>query len=204
MAGKFPETIYLFACPLDILKVGGREVVRIPPANEAFYWSLDPLAATTKLTEAEAEKLSVPTVSFAARLWGCSWGEKHYDVLRSFYLDKGYNPASIDVAHELGYPLFEVHSKPVVVSSQDDIQSAVKRDKRLLSTYPTRDKWCLLCEHYQSKIQALRSQTYTTTKPAPTLTRHRCIRGRIELSICISIVIIFVAIYFGTGIGTSP
>ncbi|KAJ6539862.1 hypothetical protein DFH09DRAFT_69545, partial [Mycena vulgaris] len=151
---KFPETIYLFVCPLDIRQVEEREVVQIPVSNEAFYWSLDPSGAD-RLTQEETEELSLPSVSFAARLWGCSWNETQYDVLRCFYLDKGYNPASLDVAHELDYPLFKIHDEPLVVSSEEDIQSAAERDKRLLSTYPTGDKWCLLCDHYQSRIQSL-------------------------------------------------
>ncbi|KAJ7465951.1 hypothetical protein FB451DRAFT_1261443 [Mycena latifolia] len=143
MTGSFPEKIYLFACPLDARQVGGRQVLLLPPSNEAFYWSLDPLGAD-KLTSEEAEKFSLPNVSFAVRLWGCSWNETQYDVLRHFYLNKGYNPASTDATHALHYPLLQVHDESIVVSSKGDIQLASERDERVLSTYPSQDEWCLL------------------------------------------------------------
>ncbi|KAJ7742649.1 hypothetical protein DFH07DRAFT_777595 [Mycena maculata] len=111
MAGTFPEQMYLFVSPLYVRQV--------PPPNEAFYWSLDPLGVE-RLTEDQAETFRVPNISFAARLWGCSWTEDHYEALQHFYLDKGYNPASLDAVNQLGCPLFEVHREQVVVSSQGD------------------------------------------------------------------------------------
>ncbi|KAJ7649172.1 hypothetical protein B0H17DRAFT_1338774 [Mycena rosella] len=203
LTNKFPGSLYLFACPLDVRQVGERGVIQIPASNEAFYWSLDP-SGVEKLTGGQAEGFNLPSVSFAVRFWGYSWNQTKYDVLQRFYLDKGYNPASIDVAQELDYPLFEVHDQPLVVSSKEHTQAAAERDKELLSTYPTRDEWCLLCEHYKSAIanlnagQGVDSKKVTGTKWTKfrsSLRRYQPISSQVKLFFAISFAIICVAVF---------
>ncbi|KAJ6460547.1 hypothetical protein C8R45DRAFT_1029373 [Mycena sanguinolenta] len=75
------------------------------------YWSLDP-SGSNPLSAEEASILGFPRIELATEIGGVFWDDAVYAGLRKFHVAKGCDPDSQDVAHELGYPLYEL-SVPV-------------------------------------------------------------------------------------------
>ncbi|KAJ6597521.1 hypothetical protein DFH09DRAFT_1304320 [Mycena vulgaris] len=134
MADVPKRDIYLFLFQPRVECLDGYPVIRIPPASEAFYWSIDPRGAT-KLTSEMAEEIGVPYVFFETWVTGVSWTRRDYEILAEFHGAKGFNPLSRDVASNLGYPL--IKGNTTTHTSLSEINSnEVESTKEALKTYP--------------------------------------------------------------------
>ncbi|KAJ7624624.1 hypothetical protein FB45DRAFT_751106, partial [Roridomyces roridus] len=71
------------------------------------YWSLD-ASGTARLTAEEARELGFPELCLALNMGGTRWSDKDYTGIQQFHAAKGYDPDGLDVARELGYPIFEL------------------------------------------------------------------------------------------------
>jgi hypothetical protein len=60
----------------------------------------------------EATQLGFPAVRFQIKVHASWWHDSFYAGLRHFHEEKGFHPASQDVARHLGYPLFEMYNPP--------------------------------------------------------------------------------------------
>ncbi|KAJ7642421.1 hypothetical protein DFH06DRAFT_1475230 [Mycena polygramma] len=114
-------TGFLFLCPENDFWTGPSSVHW--PTCPA-YWSFEPSGAHPLSTE-EAMELGFPTLQFSTELAGSRWDSSVYAGLAKFYLAKGFDPYSQDVARHLGLPLFQL-SVPIdpvfahIVEEQDD------------------------------------------------------------------------------------
>ncbi|KAJ7618873.1 hypothetical protein DFH06DRAFT_85339 [Mycena polygramma] len=97
-------TGFLFLCPRDNLCTAPSSACS--PTCPA-YWSLDPLGAHPLSTE-EAIELGFPAVHYSVDITGRSWDSSVYAGLHQFYLAKGFDPYSQDVARHFGYPLYRL------------------------------------------------------------------------------------------------
>ncbi|KAJ7077027.1 hypothetical protein C8R44DRAFT_723426 [Mycena epipterygia] len=99
---------YLFICPREDLRAG-LSSFRWPDC--VAYWSHDP-EGVERLGRDEATRLGFPAVHLQIKIQASRWNDHIYTGLRKFHEGKGFNPESQDVAHHLGYPLFEVYNLP--------------------------------------------------------------------------------------------
>ncbi|KAJ7882663.1 hypothetical protein B0H13DRAFT_1721382 [Mycena leptocephala] len=97
--------LFLFTPPVDI--VDGQIIVTNPPDTEKYYWALDP-AGLDRLTHEIVEDFGLPTVEFYMRMFGGSWDERDYDMIRDFHIARGFDPYSQDAAIAMGYPLIDI------------------------------------------------------------------------------------------------
>ncbi|KAJ7609497.1 hypothetical protein FB45DRAFT_702687, partial [Roridomyces roridus] len=71
------------------------------------YWSLDP-TGTEGLTPEEAKQMGFPNFELDIKIRGFYWADDLYAGMWEFYTSKGYDPETLDVARDLGYPLCEI------------------------------------------------------------------------------------------------
>ncbi|KAJ7909758.1 hypothetical protein B0H13DRAFT_1542858, partial [Mycena leptocephala] len=71
-----------------------------------YYWSLDP-KGVQRLNSEEATHLGLPSITVKIEAEGYSWDRTVYDGLRQFHQGKGFDPESQQLAHHLGYPLYQ-------------------------------------------------------------------------------------------------
>ncbi|KAJ7669889.1 hypothetical protein DFH06DRAFT_1083561 [Mycena polygramma] len=102
-AQEVPEG-FLFLCPADVFRAGPSSW-RWPTCPA--YWSLEPSGAHPLRID-EAMKLGFPTLQFRTEARGYSWDSSVYAGLAKFYLAKGFDPYSQDVARHLGHPLYRL------------------------------------------------------------------------------------------------
>ncbi|KAJ7184975.1 hypothetical protein C8R46DRAFT_469105, partial [Mycena filopes] len=97
---------YLFLCPwTDFQTEPGATSFRWPECPA--YWSLDRLGGE-RLGPGEATRLGFPPIQLETYIWGQSWDATVYAGLRRFYVAKGFNPDTQDVARCLGFPLHQL------------------------------------------------------------------------------------------------
>ncbi|KAJ7461447.1 hypothetical protein FB451DRAFT_1497146, partial [Mycena latifolia] len=99
---------YLFLCPLADLQSDNPSYFRHPEC--AAYWSLDP-SGVEHLGMEEAEQLGFFSFKFSMNVVTYFWDESVYTGVRQFYQGKGFDPDSLDVALELGHPLFKLSAE---------------------------------------------------------------------------------------------
>ncbi|KAJ7472515.1 hypothetical protein FB451DRAFT_298287 [Mycena latifolia] len=96
---------YLFLCPSVDLQSDNPSYFRHPECPA--YWSLDP-SGVEQLGMEEAEQLGFPSFEFTMTAYANSWDENIYAGIRKFHEARGFDPDSLDVALELGYPLLQL------------------------------------------------------------------------------------------------
>ncbi|KAJ7279264.1 hypothetical protein C8J57DRAFT_1302727 [Mycena rebaudengoi] len=104
MADSPTDEVYLFLFPTN---VAGHLAVHLPLETETYYWSFDP-EGIKHLPQDSLDKFALPSVSFRAQVRGVRWRQEVYDSIATCHHAKGFDPASQDVAIELGYPLLDV------------------------------------------------------------------------------------------------
>ncbi|KAJ6600590.1 hypothetical protein DFH09DRAFT_1303037 [Mycena vulgaris] len=103
-----PPEGYLFLCPVSDLQI----------SQSSFRWPECPAyrslnaSGTERLSSEEATDLGFPSIELTMTVCAFSWDESVYAGLRTFHRGKGFDPDSLDVAHHLGYPPFQVSSQP--------------------------------------------------------------------------------------------
>jgi hypothetical protein len=107
MADSPLDDVYLFIFPTDVDNSRGHLTVRLPPENEAYYWSFDP-EGKERAPQDALDKLTLPRVDLQALVCGVWWRPEVYNLIADFHRLKGFNPTSQAVAIKLGYPLMEV------------------------------------------------------------------------------------------------
>ncbi|KAJ7279280.1 hypothetical protein C8J57DRAFT_1712399 [Mycena rebaudengoi] len=85
----------------------GHLAVHLPLETETYYWSFDP-EGIKHLPQDSLDKLALPSVSFRAQVRPKHWSQEVYDSIATCHRAKGFDPASQDVAIELGCPLLDV------------------------------------------------------------------------------------------------
>jgi len=125
--------IYLFIFRPRVEFLEGYPVIKVPHPREALYWSFDP-RGKTRLTSEMAEMIGVPCVFFESWVTGSSWAQKDYDILAEFHSAKGFDPFSLQVAVELGYPVLGPKTASHTSLSEID-EDEVEYAKRELKTY---------------------------------------------------------------------
>jgi hypothetical protein len=81
--------------------------VHLPLETETYYWSFDP-EGIEHLPQDSLDKFALPSVSFWAQALAGHWRQEVYDSIAACHCAKGFDPASQDVAIELGYLLLDV------------------------------------------------------------------------------------------------
>ncbi|KAJ7279255.1 hypothetical protein C8J57DRAFT_1125109 [Mycena rebaudengoi] len=107
MADSPTDDIYLFLFPTNVANSRGHLAVHLPLETETYYWSFDP-EGIEHLPQDSLDKLALPSVSFRIQIAVAHWSQEVYDSISAFHHAKGFDPASQDVAIELGYPLLDV------------------------------------------------------------------------------------------------
>ncbi|KAJ7279259.1 hypothetical protein C8J57DRAFT_1302700 [Mycena rebaudengoi] len=107
MANSLTDEVYLFLFPANVANSRGQLAVHLPLETETYYWSFDP-EGIEHLPQDSLDKFSLPSVSFQARVPAIHWSQDVYDSIGACHHAKGFDPASQDVAIELGYPLLDV------------------------------------------------------------------------------------------------
>jgi hypothetical protein len=107
MADSPTNEVYLFLFPANVANPRGHLAVHLPLETETYYWSFDP-EGIEHLPQDSLDKFALPSVSFWAQVWGVHWRQEVYDSIATCHHAKGFDPASQDVAIELGYPLLDV------------------------------------------------------------------------------------------------
>jgi hypothetical protein len=110
---KEPPAGFLFLCPPEDFKTGSSSF-HWPDCPT--YWSLDP-SGVDRLTLEEATRLGFPALRLKTTLHGHSCDASVYEGLRRFHRAKGFDPDGLDIARNLGYPLYQL-------SSEDDLSFA--------------------------------------------------------------------------------
>ncbi|KAJ7201108.1 hypothetical protein GGX14DRAFT_371531, partial [Mycena pura] len=95
---------HLFVCPRLSLR-SGADTFQWPDCPA--YWSLDS-SGKDRLSTEEALHLGFPAVKLQMEVEVFSWDASVYEGIRQFHQRKGFHPNSQDVAHHLGYPLFQL------------------------------------------------------------------------------------------------
>ncbi|KAJ7065854.1 hypothetical protein C8F01DRAFT_1352042 [Mycena amicta] len=95
---------HLFLCPSTQFEKDSPGSFGIPSC--AAYWSHDP-SGVERLSVEDARNLGFPHIDLKMSVAGLLWDGSVYNGVYQFHEAKGFNPASQDVARELGYPLFE-------------------------------------------------------------------------------------------------
>ncbi|KAJ7930770.1 hypothetical protein B0H13DRAFT_881342 [Mycena leptocephala] len=107
MADAPTDKVYLFLFMPQVDVVDGLFAVTNPPDTEKYYWAFDP-DGLNQLTHETVEDIGLPTVVFWIDLYGGSWDERDYDMIRDFHVAKGFDPYTEDVAIAMGYPLIDI------------------------------------------------------------------------------------------------
>jgi hypothetical protein len=107
MADSPTNEVYLFLFPANVANPRGHLAVHLPLETETYYWSFDP-KGIEHLPQDSLDKLTLPSVSFRAQVRAVQWSQEDYDSIAACHCAKGFDPASQDVAIELGYPLLDV------------------------------------------------------------------------------------------------
>jgi hypothetical protein len=81
--------------------------VHLPLETETYYWSFDP-EGIEHLPQDSLDKFTLPSVNFRAQVRAAHWSQEVYDSIATCHHAKDFDPASQDVAIELGYPLLNV------------------------------------------------------------------------------------------------
>ncbi|KAF7342605.1 hypothetical protein MSAN_02017200 [Mycena sanguinolenta] len=110
-----PPNGYLFLCPPTNFQTGSGSFQW--PECPA-YWSLDPVGRKPLSVE-EAANLGFPPIELTTEVGMFFWDETVYAALCKFHVEKGFDPNRQDVAHELGYPLYELSIPVANVPGQD-------------------------------------------------------------------------------------
>ncbi|KAJ7198682.1 hypothetical protein C8J57DRAFT_469121 [Mycena rebaudengoi] len=107
MADSPTDEVYLFLFPTSVVNSRGHLAVHLPLETETYYWSFDP-EGIEHLPQDSLDKFALPSVSFWAQVLAACWSQEIYDSIATCHRAKGFDPASQDVAIELGYPLLNV------------------------------------------------------------------------------------------------
>ncbi|KAJ7279311.1 hypothetical protein C8J57DRAFT_1464768 [Mycena rebaudengoi] len=107
MADSPTDEVYLFLFPANVANSRGHLAVHLPLETETYYWSFDP-EGIEHLPQDSLDKFALPSVSFQAQVLAVHWSQEVYDSITACHCAKGFDPASQDVAIELGYPLLDV------------------------------------------------------------------------------------------------
>ncbi|KAJ7901345.1 hypothetical protein B0H13DRAFT_1883112 [Mycena leptocephala] len=107
MADAPTDKVYLFLFSPQVEVMDGQLFVTNPPDIEKYYWAFDP-AGLNRLTHDLAEDLGLPAVGFSTTIFGESWNECDYNMVRDFHIAKGFDPYSQDAAIAAGYPLIDI------------------------------------------------------------------------------------------------
>ncbi|KAJ7736419.1 hypothetical protein B0H16DRAFT_1573709 [Mycena metata] len=94
---------YLFVCLLTVHSPAFRHTVALPKSNH-HYWALDP-EGKTPLSEEECDNLGLPRMILRIRPWATFWEPYHYNAVRQFHEEKGFDPSGGDVTRLLGLPV---------------------------------------------------------------------------------------------------
>ncbi|KAJ7644750.1 hypothetical protein FB45DRAFT_299366 [Roridomyces roridus] len=94
---------YLFLCPPNQFTSDRPYQVPDFPA----YWSLDP-SGSERLTPEEAGRMGFPELQLVVKICGIFGMDDFYTGMREFHAAKGYDPGALDVANDLGYPLYQL------------------------------------------------------------------------------------------------
>ncbi|KAJ7300954.1 hypothetical protein DFH08DRAFT_996544 [Mycena albidolilacea] len=98
---------FLFLCPRKDFKIGSSSF-HWPDCPA--YWSLDS-SSVDRLTLEEATRLGFPALRLKTTLHGDSSDASIYEGLRRFHRAKGFNLDGLDIARNLGYPLYQLSSE---------------------------------------------------------------------------------------------
>ncbi|KAJ7262525.1 hypothetical protein C8J57DRAFT_1471120 [Mycena rebaudengoi] len=107
MADSPTDEVYLFLFPPNVANSRGHLAVHLPLETETYYWSFDP-EGIEHLPQDSLDKFALPSVSFRAQVSAVHWRQEVYDSIAACHCAKHFDPASQDVAIELGYPLLSV------------------------------------------------------------------------------------------------
>ncbi|KAJ7609491.1 hypothetical protein FB45DRAFT_368112 [Roridomyces roridus] len=91
---------YLFLCSPDQFAID-------PRSDCPAYWSLDPSGAA-RLTPEEAARLGFPEFLVDVKIRGLFFTDEVYAGMREFHAAKGYDPDTLGLVKDLGYPLCEI------------------------------------------------------------------------------------------------
>ncbi|KAJ7620313.1 hypothetical protein FB45DRAFT_929958 [Roridomyces roridus] len=94
---------YLFLCPSHQFE--SHRWYQLPDCPA--YWSVNPSGAE-RLTPEEAAHLGFPDFELYVKIYGLRWMDDMYPGMRQFHATKGYNPDTLDLATDLGYPFYEL------------------------------------------------------------------------------------------------
>ncbi|KAJ7112037.1 hypothetical protein C8R43DRAFT_1040973 [Mycena crocata] len=100
------QEVHLFVRPIRIT----RRCLRIGitfPQDDCFYWSLDS-SGVTRLSQAMCDSLGIPRLQFVFFHGGNCWQPYHYNAIRDFFEEKGFDSYGPDVTHLLGLPIAEM------------------------------------------------------------------------------------------------
>lgn len=89
--------------------------IDIPVLGHSYYWSFQ-RDGSEPLSAEMLDRTAPPHVFFQCVLWGKSWQEGEYRVIKEFCLTKGISLENTDMAMQLGYPLAVMHDKPVLLN----------------------------------------------------------------------------------------
>ncbi|KAJ7642069.1 hypothetical protein FB45DRAFT_365149 [Roridomyces roridus] len=81
-----------------------RVIIENPPDTEKYYWASDPDGLHV-LAQDIVEDMGLPTVEFDLNLIGY---RQDRSLLHDLHVAKGFDPATQDLAEEMGYPLVDV------------------------------------------------------------------------------------------------
>ncbi|KAJ7276569.1 hypothetical protein C8J57DRAFT_193217 [Mycena rebaudengoi] len=107
MANSPTDEVYLFLFPANVANSRGQLAVHLPLETETYYWSFDP-NGIEHLPQDYLDKFALPSVRLRARVAALHWSQELYDSIATCHRAKGFDPASQDVAIELGYLLLDV------------------------------------------------------------------------------------------------
>ncbi|KAJ7276577.1 hypothetical protein C8J57DRAFT_1309718 [Mycena rebaudengoi] len=107
MADSLTDEVYLFLFPTNVANSRGQLAVHLPLETETYYWSFDP-DGIEHLPQDYLDKFALPSVRLRARVAALHWSQELYDSIAACHHAKGFDPASQDVAIELGYLLLDV------------------------------------------------------------------------------------------------
>ncbi|KAJ6619351.1 hypothetical protein B0H10DRAFT_2368620 [Mycena sp. CBHHK59/15] len=114
-----------------------------------------------------ARDLGMPHVFMQARVGGSAWSRADYE-LRQFHFAKGFNPASPEIAHRLGYP--PAHTDGLGRLVFRGIKGTVLHSVReTLKTYPAGDTGaqCLRCDRIDALSFRIQARPRYHARPAP-------------------------------------
>ncbi|KAJ6565898.1 hypothetical protein DFH09DRAFT_463023 [Mycena vulgaris] len=151
--------VYLFLFPPQLRLKDGELSARIPYPGEAFYWSHDP-RGRDRLSEAAVHALGLPSVFLQARVGGPAWTQANYALLAEFHCAKGFDPTSMDVARDLGYPRANTSEKRRLIFRGIG-NSVLRRARETLATYPScgYEDVCIRCKRIDSLLCLIQDQT---------------------------------------------